>query len=136
MSEREATVTEGTTRELLARAAEEWNSGQLYEAHETLEEVATALEEDDREYELALALVHASACLHKLIYDVGKTAVPSKLGRALEVLARAPSPWRGLDVARLRRELAALGDELASEGVGRSFDAKTLPRFPYDGSAH
>lgn len=101
---------------LLARAVDEWNRGDHYEAHETLEDFADAFEESgsDDERTWALGLVRAAACLHKWVHDVGRSAVPGKLKGALVDSAGAPDVWQGLDVARLRAELTAW--ERALEG--------------------
>jgi hypothetical protein len=98
---------------LLTKAVAEWRRGDHYAAHETLEEVAEAVEDDDAEYEIALALVHVAASMHKLANDVGANAVPGKLEGALEVLDRAPATWRTLDLARLRAQIREVLAKLA-----------------------
>jgi hypothetical protein len=91
----------------LDRAIEEWGKGEHYEAHELLEDFAESLQ-DDRDVEIALALVHVAASLHKAINDVGRSAVPAKLSRALAVLDGAHASWQGLDLASLRQGLHGL----------------------------
>lgn len=93
---------------ILSRAVAEWNRGDHYDAHETLEDFADLIEDDDREHAIAIALIHVAAALHKWVNDVGKNAVPSKIEGALATLAAAPSPWRGLDLGRLSSELRAM----------------------------
>ena len=97
---------------LLSRVVSEWNSGDHYAAHETLEDFADAIEDDDREHTIALALLHIAAALHKLLHDVGASAVPAKLDRALHDLKGAPDEWRGLKLSKLRDEVAALNERL------------------------
>jgi hypothetical protein len=91
----------------LAEAVADWRAGRYYEAHEALEELADLLEDDDRDFAIALALVHIAAALHKHVHRVSAEAVPGKLSRALLELETAPAAWRGLDLGRLRREVAA-----------------------------
>jgi predicted metal-dependent hydrolase len=100
------------TEQLFARAIEEWNRGEHYEAHETLEDFADAIEDDEHDHAIVLALIHVAASLHKLANDVGASAVPGKLSRALAELEHAPPKWRGLDLDRLKRELAALLEQI------------------------
>jgi hypothetical protein len=101
----------------LDRALESWANGDHYEAHEELEDFAESLE-DERELEIALALVHVAASIHKAVNDVGRAAVPSKLERALSVLDRAPGAWKGLDLGALRGELRAIQPELEEMARG------------------
>jgi hypothetical protein len=99
---------------LLSRAIAEWNRGEHYEAHETLEDFADEIEDDDREHHIALALLHIAAALHKLVNDVGKSAVPAKIERALTDLSSAPEVWRGIELGRLKKELRVLLDGSSS----------------------
>jgi predicted metal-dependent hydrolase len=93
---------------LLEKAIAEWNRGDHYEAHETLEDYADAIEDNDREHTIALALIRIAASLHKLINDVGRSAVPGKISSALEDLEGAPDLWNRIDLARLKTELRVL----------------------------
>lgn len=99
-------------------AVEAWAEGHYYEAHEILEDLAEAFEEEDPSFEIALALIRAAACLHKLSANVGARAVPGKLAGALQVLKTAPEDWCGLDLGRLVRELEGLKDALAPMATG------------------
>lgn len=104
--------------EIVDQAIAEWASGAYYEAHETLEDFAEALEANDVDHQIALALVRVAASLHKAREDVGRTAVPGKLREALETLDRAPADWRGLDVGGLRGELHALLGAIGGMATG------------------
>ncbi|MCK6550693.1 DUF309 domain-containing protein [Myxococcota bacterium] len=115
--------------ELLDRAVADWARGDFYEAHEVLEEVAEAVEDDDGDHEIALALVHVAACLHKLVDDVGKAAVPAKLERALDTLRAADPAWLGLALGRFTQDLEALATSLRTDGVARAFTAAALPKL-------
>src|SRR5438874_12721152 len=85
--------------EILDRALNEWAKGDYYEAHELLEDFAETVEDDDADHEIAIALIHVAASLHKAVNDVGRKAVPGKLEHALTVLDRAPADWQGLALA-------------------------------------
>jgi predicted metal-dependent hydrolase len=93
---------------LLSRAVSEWNRGEHYEAHETLEDFADVIEEDDHDHAIAIALIHVAAALHKMVNNVGASAVPAKIAHALETLDAAPATWRGLELAQLRVDLRSL----------------------------
>lgn len=108
---------------ILARGIDEWNRGEHYEAHETLEDFADAIEDDDTDHRITLALVRVAACLHKLLNDVGPEAVPGKLRHARGDLDDAPAQWRGIDLATLKRELEAF-----QQVIDRGERPKTWPR--------
>lgn len=101
------------TAELVERAIAEWNRGEYYEAHETLEDVAESFEDRELDYKIALALVRISASMHKLVNDVGANAVPGKLEGALSDLQGAPDLWNRINLARLKLELTAMNERLA-----------------------
>jgi hypothetical protein len=103
------------SRELAAQAAEEWQRGDYYDAHETLELLVDAVEADDDDWTIGLALVKAAAALHKHVEQVGPAAVPGKLERALEDLDPAPAEWFGLDLGALRAELRAMREDLLAD---------------------
>ncbi len=95
---------------ILDDAIHTFNAGDHYEAHERLEDLVDALDEadaDDLDRDVALALVHVAASFHKLVHDVGRRAVPGKLGAAMSVLERAPPIWMGLNLAAFVRDLEA-----------------------------
>lgn len=115
--------------DLLDQIVGDWARGDFYEAHERLEDLAEVVEEDDTDHEVALALVHVAACLHKLVHDVGRAAVPAKLARALEVLRTADPEWQGLDLARFTTSLEALAEELEARGTSRAFTSESLPKL-------
>lgn len=113
-------------RELLDRAIEAWDRGDFYDAHETLEDFAELLEDDDRDYAIALALVRIAASLHKLANGVGPQAVPGKLHQALQELADAPASWRGVALGELREALLELHAGLAPD---RAYRAEEMPKL-------
>jgi hypothetical protein len=96
---------------ILDEAIHAFNAGDHYEAHERLEDLVDALDDanaDDRDREVALALVHVAASFHKLVHDVGRRAVPGKLGAAVAVLERAPPVWMRVDLGAFLRDLSAV----------------------------
>jgi DUF309 family protein family protein len=131
-------VSEGARRGIIDEAVELWNRGEHYEAHEKLEDLVDLLEDDDEAGEIALALVHVAASLHKTVHDVGRSAVPAKLEGALATLRGAPSVWMGIDLSSLVRDLEAMKPEIArlSEGLTREVPAHLplLTRLPATGS--
>lgn len=100
---------------LAAQAAAEWQRGDYYDAHETLELLVDAVEADDDDWTIGLALVKAAAALHKHVEQVGPGAVPGKLAQALEDLDPAPAEWFGLDLGNLRGELRAMREDLLAD---------------------
>jgi hypothetical protein len=124
-----AGLTVSRRDEVLAEVLAHWAVGELYEAHERLEDLAELVEDDDRDHDTALALVHVAACLHKLANDVGKAAVPAKLTRALGVLRAADPRWLELDLAALVAELEDLARSFTADGLSRTFEVGALPKL-------
>jgi predicted metal-dependent hydrolase len=104
---------------LLDRAVEEWERGAYYDAHETLEDFLEEIEDDD-ELAIAVAVVQIAASLHKLVNDVGASAVPGKLERALAAIEDAPARWNGIDLAALREDVRALLADLTQHRTPRA----------------
>ena len=94
--------------EVLQKAVREWQAGEHYEAHETLEDFAEEVEDNDEDWKRALALCHVAAALHKYINNVSPAAVPAKLQKALAELDSAPKDWFGLDLESLRHEISTM----------------------------
>ena len=113
------------TGTIIDRAVAEWGRGDFYEAHETLEDLVDAVEDDDTDWAIALALCHVAAALHKHVNDVGARAVPGKLQSALTELDRAPAVWFVLDVEALRRGVRGM---LTALQDGGSFELPVLGR--------
>jgi len=112
--------------EILRQAVQEWQSGEHYDAHETLEDFAEEVEDNDEDWQRALALVHVAAAMHKYIHNVSPSAVPAKLQTALEKLRTAPKDWFGLDLESFRTEISAM---LTSIQNNRSPEQKPTLRF-------
>jgi predicted metal-dependent hydrolase len=109
--------------EALERARSAWSEADYYEAHEQLEDLAEAFEDDDRAWRHAVALCQIAAACHKYVNAVGINAVPGKLSHALETLEDAPPDWLGLELAAFRDEARGM---LAQIEAG---ETATIPRL-------
>lgn len=89
----------------LAEAVHQWSIGEHYEAHEIFEEFAEEVEDNDDDWERALALCHVAASVHKYLNNVSPSAVPGKLERALPVLDGSPDDWFNLDMTTFRQQV-------------------------------
>jgi hypothetical protein len=94
--------------DVLQKAVRKWQAGDHYEAHETLEDFAEEVEDNDDDWKRALALCHVAAALHKYINNVSPAAVPAKLQKALIELDSAPKDWFGLDLESFRHEISTM----------------------------
>jgi|GEM_PF-6279271 len=93
-------------------AVHQWNIGEHYEAHEIFEEFAEEVEDNDDDWERALALVHVAASVHKYLHNVSPAAVPGKLERSLPVLDDAPPDWFNLDMITFRTQVRSMLESL------------------------
>ena len=112
--------------ELLKRGIEQFNRGEFFEQHETLEDLWRA-EPDDVRY-LYQGVLQVGVGLHHLRRGNFSGAV-SKLSSGVEKLKWFEPVCQGVDVARLVREtsrcLSSL-EETGAEGVG-AFDWSLAP---------
>lgn len=122
----------------LTAAIAHWGSRDYYEAHEVLEDVAEAFEDDTQDFAIAMALVRVAASLHKTIAAVGVRAVPGKLDGALRALADAPDVWYGValagTIAGVRSFRAQLEGVQNGAPVPPGLIYPGLERAPNDGS--
>lgn len=103
----------------LQKAIEEFNSGEWFECHETLEELWVGEKGELRDFyqgllQIAVALYHWR--------NGNLKGALNLLQKGSDCLRRVPAPCRGVDVARLiadaarvEEALAALGEERMSE---------------------
>ena len=110
----------------LSQAVREWQNGQHYDAHETLEDFAEEVEDNDDDWKRALALCHVAAALHKYINNVSPSAVPSKLEKALSELNSAPPDWFDLDLDAFRKEIVVM-----LSAIKATQKIETFPRLRY-----
>ena len=112
--------------EILRKAVKEWAEGEHYEAHETLEDFADEVEDNDDDWRRALALCHVAAAMHKYINKISPSAVPGKLEKALAELQSAPADWFGLDLDTFRNEITEM---LSALRKGHTPQIKPLLKF-------
>lgn len=96
----------------LAEAVHQWSIGEHYEAHEIFEEFAEEVEDNDDDWERALALCHVAASVHKYLNNVSPSAVPGKLERALPVLEKTPEDWFNLDMKTFQIQVRNMLDSI------------------------
>jgi predicted metal-dependent hydrolase len=118
-------------RAALDRAVAQFNNGQFYECHETLEEVWLA--EPGRDHPFLQGLIQAAAAYHNLLR--GRMGGGERLLRlAQEKLAPFAPRHLGLDVAALLAALSRGHRQVRTElreGVPR-FDPSLIPRLHLD----
>ena len=117
-------MADDDARSLVLRAVAEWNRGDHYDAHETLEEVVDLVEDDDGDWAIGLALVRVAASMHKLANEVGPRAVPGKVSTALDTLRETPAVWFEIDLEHL---IGALEGLLSTLQAGET--PETLPKL-------
>ena len=98
-------------------------AGEYFEAHEAFEECLDAVESDDR-WDLLVALVQVAVGYHKL--QSGHPGAERMLGLGLEKLEAFPDVAWGIDVAALRRRIAADRDRPVPSAL-----AADRPRIPF-----
>jgi hypothetical protein len=98
-------------------------AGEYFEAHEAFEECLDAVESDDR-WDLLVALVQVAVGYHKLAS--GHPGAARMLGLGHEKLAAFPDVAWGVDVAALRRRVAADRDRPAAAALGADRPRITL----------
>jgi hypothetical protein len=119
----------------LVRAAEQFNAGQYWEAHETLEELWRHEEDPVRSLYQGILLVGVG--LHHLLRGNYHGAT-TKLQAGLERLAPYEPACQGVDVARLRAEAGrclATVQEAGPRDIG-AVDGTLLPRISLEPAAH
>jgi predicted metal-dependent hydrolase len=118
-------------RAALAQAVAEFNAGEFYECHETLEVVW--LEESGEDHRFLQGLIQAAAAYHNLLR--GKDSGGLRLlVLALEKLGPFEPCHLGVDVTAFRAGLRAGAEHLrAMQRGGRGrFDAALIPRLQLD----
>jgi predicted metal-dependent hydrolase len=108
----------------IAGAVRHFNAGRFFEAHEALEELLDQVEED-RRWELAVALVQVAVAYHKA--SAGHAGVERMLGLAASKLAALPNVMAGVDVDALRRRV---GEDLEILARGGSMSARLADAPP------
>jgi uncharacterized protein len=112
----------------LRKAIEEFNSGEFFEQHETLELLWRATPEEIRH--LYEGILQIGVGFYHLLVKRNFHGAAVKLDHGIRLLEAFPGICHGVDVARLRREARAAREELLSLGPERldSFNRQLVPR--------
>ena len=98
--------------EAMARGLACYRAGEFFEAHEHWEAVWLAAPEPDKTF--LQSLIQVSAAFHHLRRGNDRGAA-SLLRRSLAKLERYPVQYAGIDVSRLRGEMASWIEAMASD---------------------
>jgi len=120
----------------LRKAIEEFNSGEFFEQHETLELLWRATPEEIRH--LYEGILQIGVGFYHLLVKHNFHGAAVKLDHGIRLLDAFPVTCHGVDVARLRREARAARQELLSLGPERldSFDRQLVPRVHLSADGH
>lgn len=112
----------------LRQAVHEFNAGEFFEQHETLELLWRATPGSIRH--LYEGILQVGVGMHHLLAKRNFHGAAVKLDHGIQLLEAFPAVCHGLDVARLRRDAAAARAHLLELGPGRmdAFDARLIPR--------
>jgi predicted metal-dependent hydrolase len=112
----------------LLQAIHEFNSGEFFEQHETLELLWRATPGEIRH--LYEGILQIGVGMHHLLKNHNFHGAAVKLDHGIRLLSAFPDTCHGVDVARLRREAARARErlvELGPSGLDR-FDHQWIPR--------
>jgi predicted metal-dependent hydrolase len=108
----------------LVQAIHEFNAGEFFEQHETLELLWRATPGELRH--LYEGILQIGVGMHHLFKNRNFHGAAVKLDHGIQLLAAFPASCHGLDVARLRRDAHAAREALLALGPDR------LEQFPPD----
>lgn len=106
----------------LVQAIEEFNAGEFFEQHETLELLWRATPGEIRH--LYEGILQIGVGMHHLFKNHNFHGAAVKLDHGIRLLAAFPDICHGVDVARLRREASAAREWLVARGP------EAMQRFP------
>jgi predicted metal-dependent hydrolase len=117
--------------EQLVRAIHEFNAGEFFEQHETLELLWRARPDEIRH--LYEGILQIGVGMHHLFKNRNFHGAAVKLDHGIRLLAAFPDSCHGLDVARLRRDAGAAREALVLLGPGRleQFPVELTPRVHF-----
>lgn len=98
----------------LERAIHEFNSGEFFEQHETLELLWRATPGEIRH--LYEGILQVGVGMHHLLRNQNYHGAAVKLDHGIQLLSAFPAVCHGVDVARLSRDARAARDELLRLG--------------------
>jgi uncharacterized protein len=112
----------------LRKAIDEFNSGEFFEQHETLELLWRATPEEIRH--LYEGILQVGVGFYHLLVKHNFHGAAVKLDHGIRLLEAFPETCHGVDVARLRREACLAREELLKLGPQglAAFDRRLLPR--------
>ena len=116
----------------LRQAVEEFNAGQFFEQHETLELLWRATPEEIRH--LYEGILQIGVGLHHLLVKHNFHGAAVKLDHGIRLLEPFPAVCHGVDVDRLRRDAWAARQHLVELGPARlaEFDQARFPAVAGD----
>ena len=112
----------------LRKAIHEFNAGEFFEQHETLELLWRATPGEIRH--LYEGILQIGVGMHHLLVNRNFHGAAVKLDHGIRLLEAFPDVCHGVDVARLRREASAARAhliELGPDGLA-TFDRRRIPR--------
>ena len=111
-----------------SRAIHEFNSGEFFEQHETLELLWRATPDEIRH--LYEGILQVGVGMHHLLSNRNFHGAAVKLDHGIRLLEAFPDVCHGVDVARLRRDASAAREHLLELGAEHiaDFDASRVPR--------
>src|ERR671933_416299 len=112
----------------LRKAIEEFNSGEFFEQHETLELLWRATPDEIRH--LYEGILQIGVGMHHVLKNRNFHGAAVKLDHGIRLLSAFPDVCHGVDVARLRRDGAAARSHLLELGPAglEKFDRQWIPR--------
>lgn len=112
----------------LEKAIHEFNSGEFFEQHETLELLWRATPGEIRH--LYEGILQIGVGMHHLFKNRNYHGAAVKLDHGIRLLEAFPAVCHGVDVARLRRDATRAREHLIELGAGRlgEFDGEMTPR--------
>jgi uncharacterized protein len=109
----------------LAKAVHEFNAGEFFEQHETLELLWRATPGEIRH--LYEGILQVGVGMHHLLKNRNFHGAAVKLDHGIRLLEAFPNECHGIDVGRLRRDAIAAREHLIIAGVD-AFDRAKTPR--------
>jgi predicted metal-dependent hydrolase len=112
----------------LRKAIHEFNTGEFFEQHETLELLWRATPDEIRH--LYEGILQVGVGMHHLLQNRNFHGAAVKLDHGIRLLEAFPAVCHGVDVARLRRDATAAREHLLELGAKRmsEFDRARVPR--------
>jgi predicted metal-dependent hydrolase len=119
----------------LTRAIHEFNAGQFFEQHETLELLWRATEGEIRH--LYEGILQVGVGMHHVLANRNYHGAAVKLDHGIRLLQAFPAVCHGVDVARLVRDATRAREHLLTLGPAATdqFDPNLVPRVHLIGGA-